>query len=122
MREAEDDMPDCLLALLCNCAALSTALSELPAERPSTYLYRPPSPCFCRTPYLGSVSVLFTETAKLAICVCVQLWKARTAALADGTPLAWECRRQMRQIISQALPMLLPAAMFVMQQVRGPGP
>lgn len=72
------------------------------------------------TPYLASVSVLLTETAKLLICLGVQLRNCRQAALEEGedASVVREFRKQMHLILSQALPMLLPAGMFVMQQVR----
>jgi hypothetical protein len=73
------------------------------------------------TPYLASVSVLLTEMLKLVICVSVQLWKCRAAALEDNASVFKECRKQMYFILSQALPMLLPAGMFVMQQVGAGG-
>ena len=71
----------------------------------------------CRTPYLGSVSVLLTELLKLAICLAVQLRSCRAGAIADGVSVVKACRKQLQTILEQSLPMLLPAAMFVMQQV-----
>ncbi|KAI3431683.1 hypothetical protein D9Q98_004729 [Chlorella vulgaris] len=81
--------------------------------------------------YLASVSVILTEVIKLAICLVMQLRviQADVAAGNSSTPggpaapagphaaLAAEVRRQAADILAQSLPMLLPAAMFVMQQV-----
>jgi UDP-sugar transporter A1/2/3 len=72
-----------------------------------------------------------TEVIKLAICLVMQLRviQADVAAGNSSTPggpaapaaphaaLAAEVRRQAADILAQSLPMLLPAAMFVMQQV-----
>ncbi|GAB4823747.1 hypothetical protein N2152v2_010793 [Parachlorella kessleri] len=69
------------------------------------------------TPYLGSVSVLLTELLKLAICLAVQLRSCRAGAVEDGVSVVKACRKQLQTILAQSLPMLLPAAMFVMQQV-----
>ncbi|KAL4440038.1 hypothetical protein ABPG75_003039 [Micractinium tetrahymenae] len=83
-------------------------------------------------PYLASVSVIFTEAIKLVICVFMQYRVVaaevasalpRTSggsgagAAARGAPLSRELRRQARDIAAKSVPMLLPAAMFVMQQV-----
>ena len=62
-------------------------------------------------------SVLVTEVVKLAICSAVQLRAAAATARSVGEPFLKEARLQARGIASKALPMLLPAGMFVMQQV-----
>ena len=59
-----------------------------------------------------------TEAVKLAICGVVQLRAAAATARSVGEPFSKEARRKARDIASKALPMLLPAGMFVMQQVR----
>eukprot|EP00887_Chlorella_sp_A99_P000565 scaffold17.g565.t1 len=70
-----------------------------------------------RAPYLASVSVAVTEAIKLAICVSVELRKCQAAAAAAGEPFAKHASRVAGELVAASLPMLLPAGMFVMQQV-----
>lgn len=85
--------------------------------QPPTLSHAPRPRLRCRTPYLASVSVLFTEAAKLVICLAVQMRNSWRLAREGDAPAARELRKQMENILLQAAPMLLPAGMFVMQQV-----
>ena len=69
--------------------------------------------------YLGSVAVIYTEAIKLVICLGVQLLHCRRAPKLHGNGEGWraEFTAQARDILTHSLPMALPAALFVMQQV-----
>ena len=67
--------------------------------------------------YLASVAVIWTEVIKLAICVgaqSIEVWKTSGDR---GLSLSREARHQAQEILGQSTPMLLPAGLFVMQQV-----
>ena len=70
--------------------------------------------------YLGSVAVIYTEAIKLVICLGVQLLHCRHAPKLHGNGDGWraEFMAQSKDILSHSVPMALPAALFVMQQVR----
>ena len=72
--------------------------------------------------YLVSSTVLCNEAAKLLCCLVVHAWSCRGSAAAAGLPAAAALGAELRQIYMGALPMLLPATLFVVQQVRQPGP
>jgi len=69
--------------------------------------------------YLGSVAVIYTEAIKLVICLGVQLLHCRRAPKLHGNGEGWRAEfiAQSRDILLHSLPMALPAALFVMQQV-----
>ena len=69
--------------------------------------------------YLGSVAVIYTEAIKLVICLGVQLLHCRRAPKLHANGDGWRAEfiAQSRDILSHSLPMALPAALFVMQQV-----
>ncbi len=69
--------------------------------------------------YLGSVAVIYTEAIKLVICLGVQLLHCRRAPKLHGNGDGWQAEfmAQSKDILSHSLPMALPAALFVMQQV-----
>jgi len=74
--------------------------------------------------YLPSVSVLLAEMMKLSVCILVvmiQLVKGPEAASQKTGTLGQEDARQKKANIGaffwDALPMALPASMFVLQQV-----
>ena len=69
------------------------------------------------TPYLPSVAVIWTEALKLIICIAAQLATCTTEASSKGEPIQNEMRRQYRDILHKSTPLLVPAALFVLQQV-----
>ena len=69
-------------------------------------------------PYLASVSVAVTELIKLIMCCAVELRHCHLAAAEIGEPLSKAAGRRAKELARSSLPMLLPAGMFVMQQVR----
>ena len=75
----------------------------------------------CRTregpQYLASVAVIWTEVIKLGICVAAQSVEVWKTAGDRGLSLGREARHQAQEILGQSYPMLLPAGLFVMQQV-----
>lgn len=68
-------------------------------------------------PYLASVSVALTEAFKLLICSAVELRACMHEVDCTAEPLGKVVGRRAKELIEAALPMLLPAGMFVMQQV-----
>jgi solute carrier family 35 (UDP-sugar transporter), member A1/2/3 len=69
------------------------------------------------TPYLASVAVVLTETIKLALCAVAHAVAAAKAAPGHGRSAAAEARRQAREVLGTSPPMLVPASLFVAQQV-----
>lgn len=69
------------------------------------------------TPYLPSVAVIWTEALKLIICIAAQVAACATEAGSKGESLQNEMRRQYRDILHKSTPLLVPAALFVLQQV-----
>lgn len=68
-------------------------------------------------PYLASVAVIWTELFKLLICIAAQALVCRRTAREKGLVYLQEITASARDIISTSLPMLVPAGLFVMQQV-----
>ena len=75
----------------------------------------------CRTrpgvPYLPSVAVIYTELIKLVICIGAQGGVCMRTSGERGLTLREEMSHQSREILGRSFPMLVPAALFVMQQV-----
>lgn len=69
------------------------------------------------TPYLPSVAVIWTEALKLVICIAAQVAVCANEAGAKGEPVQNEMRRQYRDILHKSTPLVVPAALFVLQQV-----
>lgn len=113
----------CLPVVLLLLTALQVA--RLPQAAPAY----PPSDIPPHPTLPSPSAVILTEAIKLAICLAMQyrVVVSEVAAAGGGKPgaaaaargaLGRELRRQARDIAAKALPMLLPAGMFVMQQVR----
>jgi len=68
-------------------------------------------------PYLASVAVIWTEFIKLVICIAAQCLVCRRTAREKGVTYLREIQHDLRDIISTSFPMIVPAALFVMQQV-----
>ena len=68
-------------------------------------------------PYLASVAVIWTEFIKLVICVAAQCLVCKRTAREKGITYLREVQHDLRDIISTSFPMIVPAALFVMQQV-----
>ena len=62
------------------------------------------------------VAVVWTEAVKLLLCLLAQLWSSRSSAKEHGSTWGTELTTQTTDILSNSLPMALPAALFVMQQ------
>lgn len=67
--------------------------------------------------FLASVAVIWTESIKLLLCVAIQFWACRSAARDRGNQWVDEFITQTSEIITNSLPMALPAVLFVMQQI-----
>ncbi|KAK9809147.1 hypothetical protein WJX72_010196 [[Myrmecia] bisecta] len=67
--------------------------------------------------YLASVAVIYTELVKLLICIGAQLLACQKAARLRGQSFGTEMKGQAREILGKSYPMLVPAGLFVMQQV-----
>eukprot|EP00208_Stichococcus_sp_RCC1054_P005670 CAMPEP_0206138246 /NCGR_PEP_ID=MMETSP1473-20131121/3177_1 /ASSEMBLY_ACC=CAM_ASM_001109 /TAXON_ID=1461547 /ORGANISM="Stichococcus sp, Strain RCC1054" /LENGTH=460 /DNA_ID=CAMNT_0053531613 /DNA_START=554 /DNA_END=1936 /DNA_ORIENTATION=- len=67
--------------------------------------------------YLASVAVIWTEAVKLLLCLVAQGWACRASTRDRGVSWAAEFTSQAADILSHSMPMALPAALFVMQQV-----
>ena len=100
--------------------ARSVERSSCQFNRSSSVLDEQAQP-LCRTrpgkPYLASVAVIYTELAKLVICMGAQggvCWKTSGER---GLTFREEMVHQAREIFGRSYPMLVPAALFVMQQV-----
>lgn len=63
------------------------------------------------------MAVAVTEAFKLLICCGVELRACMEEAERDEEPLTKLARQRAKELVESALPMLLPAGMFVMQQV-----
>ena len=72
------------------------------------------------TQYLASVAVIWTEVIKLAVCLTAQLIVAARTARSRGLSFRDEAAHQMQEVLGRSWPMLVPAALFVMQQARTP--
>ena len=68
-------------------------------------------------PYLASVAVIWTEFIKLVICIAAQCLVCKRTAREKGITYLREVQHDLREIISTSFPMIVPAALFVMQQV-----
>ena len=68
-------------------------------------------------PYLASVAVIWTELIKLVICVVAQCLVCKRTAKEKNISYLREVQHDLRDIISTSFPMIVPAALFVMQQV-----
>ncbi|KAL0037192.1 hypothetical protein WJX79_005016 [Trebouxia sp. C0005] len=68
-------------------------------------------------PYLASVAVIWTEFIKLVICIAAQCLVCKKTAREKGITYLREIQHDLRDIISTSFPMVVPAALFVMQQV-----
>jgi hypothetical protein len=64
------------------------------------------------------VAVIWTEVIKLGVCVCAQLIVAARSARSRGLSVRGEAAHQLQEILGRSWPMLVPAALFVMQQAR----
>ena len=69
-------------------------------------------------PYLASVAVIWTELIKLVICIVAECLVCRRTAREKGVTYLREVQNDLRDIIATSVPMVVPAALFVMQQVR----
>lgn len=67
--------------------------------------------------YLPSVAVIYTELIKLAICIGAQGGVCLRTSGERGLTLREEISHQSREILGKSFPMLIPAGLFVMQQV-----
>lgn len=72
------------------------------------------------TPYLASVAVIYTELVKLVICMGAQAGVCWQTAGDRGLTVREEMVHQAQEILGKSYPMLVPAALFVMQQVSYP--
>jgi len=70
------------------------------------------------TQYLASVAVIWTELIKLLICVGAQGAECARTASQRGLGFREEAMHQTYEILGRSWPMLVPAALFVMQQVQ----
>ncbi len=70
------------------------------------------------TQYLASVAVVWTELIKLLVCMVAQMVECVRSAGQRGLPLRDEMVHQAEEILGRSWPMLVPAALFVMQQAR----
>ena len=68
-------------------------------------------------PYLASVAVIWTEFIKLFICIVAQCLVCKRTSREKGITYFREVQHDLREIISTSFPMIVPAALFVMQQV-----
>ena len=69
------------------------------------------------TPYLASVAVIYTEVIKLGICVAAQAGVCWRTSGERGLSMREEFLHQAKEILGRSYPMLVPAGLFVMQQV-----
>jgi len=67
--------------------------------------------------YLPSVAVIYTELIKLGICVGAQGGVCLRTSGERGLTLREEISHQSREILGRSWPMVVPAGLFVMQQV-----
>jgi hypothetical protein len=72
------------------------------------------------TQYLASVAVIWTEAIKLGVCIAAQGAECARTASQRGLGFRQEALHQASEILGRSWPMLVPAALFVMQQVRYP--
>ena len=70
------------------------------------------------TQYLASVAVMWTELIKLLVCMVAQMVECARSAGQRGLPFKDEMVHQAEEILGRSWPMLVPAALFVMQQAR----
>lgn len=70
------------------------------------------------TQYLASVAVVWTEVIKLLVCAVAQMAECAGTAGQRGLPFRAELLHQAEEILGRSWPMLVPAALFVMQQAR----
>lgn len=68
-------------------------------------------------PYLASVAVIWTELIKLLICIVAELWVCQRTAREKSVTYLQEVQNDLHDIISTSVPMVVPAGLFVMQQV-----
>ena len=68
-------------------------------------------------PYLASVAVIWTELIKLVICIVAECLVCRRTAREKGVTYLREVQNDLQDIIATSVPMVVPAALFVMQQV-----
>ena len=66
------------------------------------------------------MAVVWTEAVKLGVCVGAQLAVVARTAGARGLGFRAEALHQAHEILGRSTPMLVPAALFVMQQARAP--
>ncbi|KAK9916031.1 hypothetical protein WJX75_007578 [Coccomyxa subellipsoidea] len=69
------------------------------------------------TQYLASVAVVWTELIKLLVCMVAQMVECGRTAGQRGLAFRGEMVHQAEEILGRSWPMLVPAALFVMQQV-----
>ncbi|CAK0773250.1 hypothetical protein CVIRNUC_004045 [Coccomyxa viridis] len=69
------------------------------------------------TQYLASVAVIWTELIKLLVCVGAQAAECTRTAAQRGLGFREEAMHQAYEILGRSWPMLIPAGLFVMQQV-----
>lgn len=67
--------------------------------------------------YLASVAVIWTELIKLVICIVAELLVCQRTAREKSLTYFKEVQNDLHDIISTSLPMVVPAGLFVMQQV-----
>ena len=72
------------------------------------------------TQYLASVAVIWTEAIKLGVCIAAQGAECARTTSQRGLGFRQEALHQASEILGRSWPMLVPAALFVMQQVRCP--
>ena len=69
------------------------------------------------TQYLASVAVIWTELIKLLVCVGAQAAECTRTGVQRGLGFREEAMHQTYEILGRSWPMLIPAGLFVMQQV-----
>lgn len=70
------------------------------------------------TQYLASAAVVWTELIKLLVCMVAQMVECGRTAGQRGLAFRAEVVHQAEEILGRSWPMLVPAALFVMQQAR----
>ena len=66
------------------------------------------------------MAVIWTELIKLLVCVGAQAGECTATSSQRGLGFRQEALHQAHEILGRSWPMLVPAALFVMQQARAP--
>ena len=64
------------------------------------------------------MAVIYTEVVKLGICMAAQAGVCWHTAGERGLSMREEMVHQAKEIFGKSFPMIIPAGLFVMQQVR----